>query len=164
MNLMCSAAKFKATCTVVLIFVIISSCDNDYVPISDRMTFQQCRQTREELQAMVVNIFSESFREFDSVKKSSVEWMRPGRREQYQKIEKELNICSIKQAFERDENESGSDYYNRLYVSLVALNLNIQLFLEDVESERSKEWLGWRAKTIEESIIRLRKFNGNDQR
>lgn len=138
------------------IALFLSACGEEYVPLEKRVTFEQCDAIRKELQTFLMGISFSNHEDLEKVQQAANEWIRPDRSKNYEKIEDVINICSIKQAFDKEANRDELPDYNEMYTLLVALDIEIKLFLEDIQSEKPREWMIWRGKQLDRWLERTR--------
>lgn len=140
---------------LVIAFAVVS-CDDGYVPLEERISWQECEQIGHELSELLIEVFPSNDFEVVNMRSAVRAWIRPDREDRYKKIKEAINLCSIKQTFkERIRNQRGIDY-DAMYVSLVTLDVTVRQFLEDIESEKPLDWMRWRSNAVREIVKDLK--------
>lgn len=148
--------KSKVSLIVPFTVLLLTACGEEYIPLEKRVTFEECVATSKQLQSLLMVFSLSNYEDLKKVQEAANAWIRPGRREQYEKIKDVINLCSIKQAFDKEANRNDLPNYNDVYTLLVTLDIQIKFFLEDIQSEKSEEWMIWRAKQISQWLERTR--------
>lgn len=121
-------SRLYAIISSILLCLLVTSCDEPYVPKEQRLTFAECQEIFVDLQAFVRETYLQTNNSIVIMSEMADNWSNSNIGEKHRYFEEILNICAFKQFAAKKSGEYIGPDYGTADAALTTISLSIQAF------------------------------------